>query len=276
MKAAQYLAVVVAMASVARSDITGSNPGRNTCLCFNGNNVNIRSTACGTVIGSANSGQCFRYNGAKSTCSLSGRSYDFFQISWNGRDGWAAGTYLDQAPDSRCGGGSTVAGEYTCDVTDSGKRIHETMSATPFDCKDSSCRNTCRGGQCVAYVTCKCRRNGRNVPNTSCWRPGRKVKNSDGRCNRNIAPNTAIATFGSTGRYSEHAAVFIRCIDDYTVQVYDQYCGRSVGYSQYPSSHRFYSAFATITNTACADRSSWPCRVETSGPTNCPASQSHC
>ena len=43
---------------------------------------------------------------------------------------------------------------------------------------------------------------------------------SDGRCNRNIAANTAIATFDSNGNYyAGHAAVFISCQDDYTILV---------------------------------------------------------
>lgn len=65
---------------------------------------------------------------------------------------------------------------YTCQITNQGMRIHETASATPYDCRDNSCGNTCLGGQCVAYVTCQCTRNGNYVPNTSCWRPGTKLK----------------------------------------------------------------------------------------------------
>ena len=56
-----------------------------------------------------------------------------------------------------------------------GKRIHETMSPTRFDCRDVNCGNTCRGGQSVAYVTCSCTRNGYNTPGTYCWRAGTKV-----------------------------------------------------------------------------------------------------
>ena len=42
------------------------------------------SIACGTVIGSANSGQCFQYTGAKQACSLSGVNYDFFRFDFGG------------------------------------------------------------------------------------------------------------------------------------------------------------------------------------------------
>lgn len=65
---------------------------------------------------------------------------------------------------------------YTCQISHQGMRIHETTSATQFDCRDSSCGNSCRGGQCVAYVTCKCMRNGKHPPRTDCWRPGAKVR----------------------------------------------------------------------------------------------------
>jgi hypothetical protein len=186
---------------------------------------------------------------------------------------------LNLESDSRCASPAVIPtrneDEYTCQLSDEGKRVHESSSHTPFDCVDTKCQNTCRGGQCVAYVKCRCTKNGKYPPYTGAWRPGQKVKTANGKCNRNIAPNTAIATFGSNGRYNAHAAVFIRCQDDYTVQVYDQWCARGVGYSTYNSGHRFYGDFATITSSSDGP-GSISCRSEISGPTNCKASYSSC
>lgn len=283
MKAILHLLVVAAIATITRGDVSGTNPERNTCFCFNGYSVNIRSTACGGVIGSANSGQCFRYTGAKSSCSLSGRRYEFFQINWNGRYGWTAGVYLNRESGSRCEGSSgsavsggsgvsTGSGEYSCSISSSdlGRRIHEGSSSD--DCRDCSGRNTCRGGQCVALVKCKCQRNGRYTPQTSCWRPGRRVINSDGRCNRAIPANTAIATFGSNNRYTQHAAVFIRCIDDRTFEVYDQWCAQSIGVRQKSDPSKMY---ATIVNSGCSEGYG-RCQSEASGYTNCPSFRNQC
>jgi hypothetical protein len=165
---------------------------------------------------------------------------------------------------------------YTCQISDRGMRVHESRAPTRYDCKDTNCANTCKGGQCVAYVKCRCSRGGRYPPSTSCWRPGTKLTLPNGRCNRNVPANTAIATFGSNGRYTQHAAVFISCLDDFTIRVYDQWCSRSVDYSNYPRSHRFYSAFSVITNSGCAEPTSSSCRYETAGGSSCPASVPGC
>jgi len=68
-------------------DITGTNPSAGTCLCFSENSVNVRSTACGTVIGSANAGNCFKAKGQKQACTLNGVNYEFFAFDYGGRDG---------------------------------------------------------------------------------------------------------------------------------------------------------------------------------------------
>jgi len=268
--------VVALLAAVltTSADITGTNPPNNACICFNNNSVNIRSTPCGNVIGSANNGQCYRYSNAKQSCVLSGITYEFFRFNYGGADGWAAGIYLDLSADSRC---ATSGEGYQCAVTDQGRRVHETTSPTPFDCRDGGCGNSCQGGQCVAYVTCRCTRNGNYAPNTGCWRPGTRVRGADGRCNRAIAVNTAIATFDNNGNYyAGHAAVFAGCQDDYTIRAYDQWCCRSIGYSTYPSSHSYFGTFAVITNPSCAYRTSWNCRFENAGPTCCPTSVAGC
>ncbi len=68
-----------------------------------------------------------------------------------------------------------AAASYSCNVPSNeiGMRLHETTSPTAYDCLDSSCRNTCRGGQCVALITCRCY----GAPGTNCWSPGAKVVN---------------------------------------------------------------------------------------------------
>jgi N-acetylmuramoyl-L-alanine amidase len=92
---------VVAGIAVASADITGSNPANGACLCVNGNSVNVRSTACGTVIGQANSGSCYTYRGTKQSCVLSGVTYEFFSVNF-GSGGWIAGTYLNSGTASQC------------------------------------------------------------------------------------------------------------------------------------------------------------------------------
>jgi hypothetical protein len=221
----------------------------------------------------ASAPSCYTHTGGKVGCTLD-QYYEFFSFNYGGTEGWTAGIYLDQASASSC---NAASNEYTCQVDHQGQRVHESSSPTPYDCVDGGCGNSCQGGQCVAYVTCSCTRNGQWAPNTGCWSPGQWLRTSDGRCNRNIAANTAIATFDSNGNYyAGHAAVFISCQDDYTILTYDQWCCRSIGYSTYPSSHSYFSDFATITNGGCADRSSWPCRFESSGGTCCSVSVPGC
>jgi len=164
-------------------------------------------------------------------------------------------------------------GGYTCSTSRQGKRVHETTGATRFDCKDSRGANTCKGGQCVALVTCSCTRNGKHAPATRCWRPGVKVILPDGRCNPDIAANTAIATFpNGRSSYVGHAAIFIECLPNQSIKILDQWCSRKADYSTVPSSNRYYNQYYVITNPGvCDDRDSWPCRVETPGSSNCSA-----
>lgn len=159
---------------------------------------------------------------------------------------------------------------YMCQTSNNlGKRIHENSSPTQHDCKDNRGQNSCRGGQCVAYVKCSCTQNGRYPPQTSCWRPGTKLTTSNGQCNSAIPIGTAVATFQSNGRYYGHAGAFMGCEGANTIKLLDQWCARSLGVSRYPSSHQNYNKYAVITSPSCADVSSKSCRVETSGSTNC-------
>jgi hypothetical protein len=107
-----FVVVALVSAAVVSADITGTNPPSGACLCVTGSNVNVRGSACGTIIGSANSGQCFKYNGNKQSCVLSGTTYEFFHFDFNGQSGWLAGTYFNTGSDSQCSGGGD--GEYTC------------------------------------------------------------------------------------------------------------------------------------------------------------------
>jgi hypothetical protein len=77
-------------------------------------------------------------------------------------------------------------------------------------------------GHCVVYVqTCTI------IPHTSAWRRGDPVRGSS------CAPDTAIATFGSTGKYenkmdgSSHAAIYISQNDE-GIRVWDQWVGQPV------------------------------------------------
>jgi len=272
-----FLAAAVAVASASAEDtfdITGTNPPADSCFCITQTGVNVRDSPCGNVIGSTNTGACYKSSGGKVACSLSGVSYEFFSFQFDGRTGWAAGDYIEIGNDDRCNAPTDV---YTCNVptSDYGKRIHETTSVTPYDCVDGGCGNTCQGGQCVALVTCRCTRNNQWAPGTNCWSPGTKVINS-GTCNSNIAPYTAIATFNSAGNYyAGHAAVFLRCSGN-NVVVADQWCCSSIGETTYTSSSSQYNDFYVIANTECADRSSWSCRTENGGGTCCDTSEPGC
>jgi len=101
--------VLVALAAVAvRADISGQHPPAGSCLCLNADAVNIRSTACGTVIGSGNSGQCFISRGTKTQCALSGTTYQFFDLNYGSGAGWIAGDFMIVGSASQCQGGSGV------------------------------------------------------------------------------------------------------------------------------------------------------------------------
>lgn len=106
MQAAILFAIGAVLLQGTLADITGTNPASGACLCLNTNGVNIRSSACGTVIGSGNSGNCFKYQGSKQTCTLNGVSYEFFKFAYGSGSGWAAGIYLNSASSSSCGSGS--------------------------------------------------------------------------------------------------------------------------------------------------------------------------
>jgi len=100
------LVIIATWLAVANGDITGSNPANGACLCVSGTSVNVRSTACGTVIGQTNTGSCYKYKGQKTTCVLSGVTYDFFSVEF-GSGGWIAGTYLNNAGAASCPGTPT-------------------------------------------------------------------------------------------------------------------------------------------------------------------------
>ncbi|KAK2704986.1 hypothetical protein QYM36_017138 [Artemia franciscana] len=59
--------------------------------------TNIRNAPCGTVIDSASPGQCFRTLEGRQVCSLSGASYNFWELENSGSPGWIASEYLDPA-----------------------------------------------------------------------------------------------------------------------------------------------------------------------------------
>lgn len=95
------LIVLLALVGSALADITGTNPAAGTCLCADGSSINVRATACGSVIGSISTGDCYKYSGSKSTCTLSGVQYEYFKIEY-GSGGWVAGDYLVTASASSC------------------------------------------------------------------------------------------------------------------------------------------------------------------------------
>lgn len=54
------------------------------------------------MIGQVNSGQCFKYKGSKSSCTLDGRQYEFFEVEYESGSGWIAGTLLKTGSSSEC------------------------------------------------------------------------------------------------------------------------------------------------------------------------------
>ncbi|CAH1798702.1 unnamed protein product [Owenia fusiformis] len=108
---AKVLIVIFAFAiCLVNANISGTNPPNGACLCVSASGLNVRGSACGGRVGGARSGQCFTYKGRNSWCSLSGRSWHFFNFNFNGRDGWAAGNYLTIGSASRCGSGPPPVG----------------------------------------------------------------------------------------------------------------------------------------------------------------------
>jgi hypothetical protein len=98
---------IVLTVNMCSATIVGTNPPNGACLCFNSDGVNVRSSACGTPFGTANAGSCYTYKGTKTTCSLSGVSYEFFNFDYSGTTGWSAGEYLDLSADTRCSSSGT-------------------------------------------------------------------------------------------------------------------------------------------------------------------------
>jgi len=96
-----FLLRVLLCVGAAVANITGTNPANGACLCISGSGVNVRSTACGTVVGNTSSGSCYTYRGTKQTCTLSGVSYEFFNINFGG-GGWVAGNYMVMGTASQC------------------------------------------------------------------------------------------------------------------------------------------------------------------------------
>ena len=75
------------------------------CYCLNNSGVNVRDDACGNIIGSASSGQCYKDNKGRKTCSLSGTSYNWYELDYGGRSGWIASDYLNTGG-TACDGGN--------------------------------------------------------------------------------------------------------------------------------------------------------------------------
>lgn len=99
--ASGLLVLLLLAVGTVMADITRTNPAMGACLCVSGTGVNVRSSACGSVIGSVNQGQCFAYSGSKASCALSGVTYEFFKVAY-GSQGWIAGTYLNSGATTSC------------------------------------------------------------------------------------------------------------------------------------------------------------------------------
>jgi len=277
------LIFVIPLVTVSRGDINVPYLPWGTCICFYRDNSYIRDSGCGgNIIGKANSNECYKSTGSSVPCTLNNDRKMFYSFNWGGDRAYGGSGDLNYGSQWDCPSarhaepGSEPAAktlDYTCQVTDLGIRVH---ASGEHLCVDSGCNDTCKGGQSVSFVKCSCTaKDGTHPPDTKAWKPEEKLTTADGKCNRNITANTAIATFNSSEEYTEHAAVFIKCQDDYTIQVYDQWCGRGVGYSTYNSSHPFYDSFATIRSFSSGPNSI-SCRNETSGSTDCAACYSSC
>lgn len=100
------VAVTLAVTLLGRScraDISDQNPPEGSCLCIDGSGVNVRNDACGEVIGTSNTGDCYIYRGQKVGCTLSGTFYQFFETDFGGISGWIAGDYMVIGSPSQCG-----------------------------------------------------------------------------------------------------------------------------------------------------------------------------
>jgi len=96
--------ILLVTSQLVSGDLTGQNPGAGSCICLDNTGVNVRSSPCGTVIGSASTPQCFVGNGKKQACVLNGVNYEFFAMQYGSQEGWMAGTYLQIGSSSQCTG----------------------------------------------------------------------------------------------------------------------------------------------------------------------------
>jgi N-acetylmuramoyl-L-alanine amidase len=99
------LVLVAAAATPSSADISGQTPPAGSCICLKTNGVNIRSSACGSVIGSGNTGMCFKTRGTKTQCVLSGTTYQFFNFDYAGAEGWSAGDFFNMGSEDDCNSG---------------------------------------------------------------------------------------------------------------------------------------------------------------------------
>ncbi|CAH1802794.1 unnamed protein product [Owenia fusiformis] len=97
------------MLNECRADLNGKYLPSGTCVCSTARlGLNVRSNGGlrYTVIGSLSNGQCVKNTGQRQWRD----GYVWYSIAYNGRTGWVAGKYLNQAATSRCGGGGSAGG----------------------------------------------------------------------------------------------------------------------------------------------------------------------
>lgn len=249
-----------------------------------GNGINVRTgTNCARVVGTLSRQAQVSVTGREKICTIGSTRYTFaeFTTAASSEKKWIAKQFLSCSSSSVSSQSnapkpyvapSTSSEGYTCDVESVlGKRVHE---GSRYDCRDSRGGNTCKGGQCVALVKCRCTSSdGKYMPATSSWAPGAKVINN-GECNTNIPPYTAVATF-TNNRYGYpdkaygHAAVFVKCKDNNAI-VIDQYCSKAVNYSTVSN---YRDSYYVITNSGTSpDVADKYCPApESSGSSSCSA-----
>ncbi|XP_013416863.1 uncharacterized protein LOC106178286 [Lingula anatina] len=103
-----FLLALVSVVGLGLATPTNYNWGQ--CLCLTGTNVNVRSSACGTKIGTASSGQCFTSKASR----LTSCGYVWYKVNYNGKDGWIAGDYLVTSSSCSGSGSSGATGKGLC------------------------------------------------------------------------------------------------------------------------------------------------------------------
>ena len=130
------------------------------CYCLTTSGVNVRNAACGTVIGSASSGQCYKYNDKSERCTLDGTSYNFLDLNYGSSgSGWIADNYL-RYDATACSSGGNCGGVRIISREEWGARPPTSQTPLPVP-KSMTFAHHSAGAHC--YTQAECSQQVRNI-----------------------------------------------------------------------------------------------------------------